>query len=236
MSHNGLSLKDIEALRRIDSCTLANAIERLKVRPRSEGFVQGVISCKSPALPPVVGYAVTGSVRASTPPVNGHCYFDHIDWWHYVTSVPAPRVVVMLDADDPPGIGALFGEVHARICVALECAAYITNGAVRDLPAIETMGFHLFAGSLSVSHAYAHIVDFGHPVEIGGLTIRSGDLLHGDIHGVQSVPVEVARQLPAVAEEVLAEEQEIARMCMAADFSIDQLLSRMRAHSEGKKC
>jgi len=236
MPHNGLLPHELEALRRIDSCTLANAIELLNVRPRSEGFIRGVISCEFPRLPPVAGYAVTGRVRSSSPPINGHCYYEHAEWWRYVASVPAPRVVVLLDADDPPGSGALFGELHARICMALNCVAYITNGAVRDLQAIETLGFQLFAGSRSVSHAYAHVVDYGQPIEIGGLIIHSGDLLHGDVHGVQSIPLPAARQIPELAAQVLQDEQAFVRMCLDANFSIDRLVSKIREHDEAKKC
>ena len=177
MSTTGTLPEDLEALRRIDSCALSNAIGLLNVRPRNEGFIHGTVHCMFPGLPAVVGYAVTGRMRSSSPPISGRCYYDHVEWWRYLASVPAPRIVVVLDADDPPGIGALFGELHARVSMAMNSVAYITNGAVRDLPAIEKLGFQLFAGNSSVSHAYAHMVDFGHPIELGGLRIHSGDLL-----------------------------------------------------------
>jgi 4-hydroxy-4-methyl-2-oxoglutarate aldolase len=163
-----LAATDVEALRRFDSCTLSNAIELMNLRPRNEGYLrEPVVSCKFPQLPPVAGFAVTGIIRSNSQPVHGHYYYDHIEWWRYVASVPAPRVLVLLDADDPPGAGALFGELHARISMALDCVAYISNGAVRDLPIIERLGFQLFAGSVSVSHAYAHVADFGREVKIG---------------------------------------------------------------------
>ena len=76
------------------------------------------------------------------------------------------------------------GEIHATIGMALKCVGCVTNGAVRDFPAVEAMGFQMYAGNVSVSHAYAHIIEFGEPVEIGGLKISSGDLLHGDRHGI----------------------------------------------------
>ena len=89
------------------------------------------------------------------------------------------------------------GEIHAAIGIALNCVGCVTNGAVRDLPAVEAMGFQLFASRTSVSHAYAHIVEFGEPVEIDGLKISSGDLLHGDRHGVLTIPLSIATQIPA---------------------------------------
>ena len=223
MSENGLSRECLERLRRFDTCTLSNAIERLNVRPRNEGFVIGATHCQFPKLPPVIGHAVTGRIRSSMPPVKGGWYYEQIDWWRYLVTVPPPRIVVMQDADRLPGSGALFGEVHARICRALDCAAYITNGAVRDLPAIEALGFQLFAGSLAVSHAYAHVVEFGERVEIGGLRISSGDLLHADLHGIHAIPSEIAPALPDAAERVLLQEQELFRICDDKDFSVDRL-------------
>jgi 4-hydroxy-4-methyl-2-oxoglutarate aldolase len=236
--HHGKSLspEDLEALRRFDSCTLANAIEVLNIRPRNEGYIQDTVSCVFPKLPPVAGYAVVGKMRSASPPVEGHWYYDHIDWWRYVASVPPPRIIVLLDADSPPGTGALFGELHARICMALNCVCCITNGKVRDLPAIGQLGFQLFSAGLSVSHAYAHVVDFGHPIEIGGLRIHSGDLLHGDLHGVQLVPPEFATKLPEIATQVLREEQTFIQVCLDGNFSIERLAKAIREHAEGRPC
>src|SRR5580658_9784855 len=130
---------NLDALRRFDACTLANAMERFRVRPRNEGFTSGA-TCRFPHSPPIAGHAVTGRIRTYMPPITGKCYYDHIEWWRYLETVPAPRVVVLQDIDNRPGFGALFGEIHARICLALSCVAYITNGAVRDLQAIESLG------------------------------------------------------------------------------------------------
>ena len=117
----------------------------------------------------MVGYAATGRIRTASPPMTHRCYYDRMDWWNYVASLPEPRVMVLQDADPKPGVGAFVGEIHATIGVALNCVGCVTNGAVRDLPAVEAMGFQLFAGNVSVSHSYAHIIEFGEPVEIGGL-------------------------------------------------------------------
>ena len=109
--------------------------------------------------------------------------------------------------------------MHVNILRALGCVGAVTNGAVRDLPAAEELGFQLFAGSVSVSHAYVHIVEFGTPVEIGGLKIQSGDLLHGDLHGVQSIPLDIAGKIPPVAAEIVARDQAIDRAVPVARIS-----------------
>jgi regulator of RNase E activity RraA len=129
----------------------------------------------------------------------------------------------------------MFGEIHARICRALDCVAYVTNGAVRDLPGIEALGFQLYAGSVSVSHAYAHVVEFGAPVEIGGLRVSTGDLLHGDLHGVHMIPRQIACELPRVAEQVLVQERELFELCDKKNFSIDLLMAKLEEQRAAHK-
>jgi 4-hydroxy-4-methyl-2-oxoglutarate aldolase len=233
-SRESLSDVDLERLRAFDTCTVSNAIERLNVRLRNEGFVSGAVRCRFPDLPPMVGYAATGRIRTGSPPMARRCYYDRMDWWTYVASLPKPRVIVVQDADGQPGLGAFVGEIHAAIGVALDCVGCVTNGAARDLPAIKTLKFQVFAGKLSVSHSYAHIIDFSEPVEIGGLKIRSGDLLHGDRHGVLNIPLESAARIPAEASAILAEERELTEFCRSAEFSLEELEKRLRQAPE--KC
>lgn len=222
-TNTGISSELLKFLNTTSTCTVANAIETFSVRMRDEGFVHGATRCLFPLLQPVAGYAITGRVRTSSPPIANLCYYNRMDFWDYLASLPAPKILVMQDADRIPGTGALFGEIHARIAKALGCVAYITNGTVRDLGALNELGFQCFAAGTGVSHAYAHIIDFGEPVEIGGLRISSGELLHGDCHGVQSIPAEIAGRLPEAAAKIVARELELIRLCASPDFSLQKL-------------
>jgi 4-hydroxy-4-methyl-2-oxoglutarate aldolase len=168
----------------------------------------------------MVGYVAMGRIRTVSPPMTHRCYHDRMDWWNYVASLPEPRAI-MHDADPKPGAGAFAGQKHAAIGLALRCVGCVTSGAVRDLPAAEAMGFHLFAGSVSVSHTYAHIIDFGEPVEIDRLKIRSGDLIPGDCHGVLTVPVEIATDVPAEASKLLAEDRELTEFCRSSELALE---------------
>ncbi len=218
-----LAPAQIEALRRLDSCTVANAIESFESRLHNEGFADTSIRCQFPRLPPIVGYAVTIKIHGANPPIGRRTYIDRTDWWDHVLTVPEPRILVVEDASSKPGLGALLGEVHVNILRALGCVGAITNGSVRDLPAVERLGFQLFASGPSVSHAYVHIVEVGTPVVVGGLTIRTGQLLHGDLHGIQTVPMGIASGLPDAAARQIAADRALIGLCRSPEFSLKRL-------------
>jgi regulator of RNase E activity RraA len=222
-----MSKSTVEALQHFDSPTISNAVEQFHVRTRNEGFVNGSVRCIFPQMPPRAGYAVTARVRTSSTPMSGRCYYDRMDWWLYLQTIPAPRFVVLQDVDHVPGVGALVGEVHAAICTAFQCSALLTNAAVRDLPGVLRTGLQMFAGSVAVSHSYAHIVDFGEPVEVGGLQIKPGTLLHGDQHGVVGIPADIAGQVPKVAGDLLASEKALIDFCQSSQFSHATLSERI---------
>lgn len=215
----------IAELRHLDSCAISNAVETFDVRLRNEGFTDARIRCVFPEMPPVVGYAVTAAIRCSTPPAVGHVYGDRTDWWNDILKTPGPRIVVVQDVDDNPGLGAFVGEVHAYILRALGCVAYVTNGAVRDLPSVRESGLQLFAAGTSPSHAFVHLVGFGEPVNVAGLSIAPGDLLFGDGHGVLSIPPAVAPAVPSVAADMRRKERKVIEYCRSGDFSLEQLRS-----------
>jgi 4-hydroxy-4-methyl-2-oxoglutarate aldolase len=133
--------------------------------------------------------------------------------------------------DDPPGRGAFVGDMHAAILKALGCVGYLTNGAVRELPSVHMMGVQLFAGSVAVSHAYAHIFEIGAVISVGGMEVRPGDLLHGDRHGVLTVPGEIAAKVSAVAGRLQQGEHRIIDFCQSKDFSVAKLREVMKTLS-----
>jgi len=224
-----LAPEQLEALRRLSTCAVSNIVETFDVRLRNAGFADASIRCLFEDFPPIVGYAATARVRTSVPPMHGHNYFDRTDWWNAILKIPAPRVVVVEDVENKPGLGSFVGEVHANILGALGCVAVVTNGAVRDLPQVRSTGFQFFAGNVAVSHAYAHVFQFGTSVEIGGLRIEPGDLLHGDQHGILKIPFEIASGIPAVARKLQEREQRVIAMCRSADFSLPKLRELFRS-------
>jgi 4-hydroxy-4-methyl-2-oxoglutarate aldolase len=212
----------IDALRKISSPSVANAIETFKVRPRNQGQMSSEIRTLFPEMGPLVGYAVTALIRAEPEPRQGHRASTY-GWWDHVLSIPAPRVIVVHDLDEPRGQGAQWGEVQANIHRALGCAGAITDGSVRDLDEVRALGFQFAAAHVSVSHAYVHMVDFGLPIKVGGLWVTPGDLVHADHHGVVTIPHDIAARIPEAVAAVEADERKIIGLCQDPDFSVDRL-------------
>ena len=209
----------LEQFRRLSTCVVASAIETFHVRLPNTGFADSGIRCIFEDQPSMIGYAATARMRSSNPRMEAtksYDYYDRTDWWNDILSIPAPRVVVIEDVDDPPGLGAFVGEVHANILIALGCVGIVTNE------------FQMFAGNVSVSHAYAHVFDFGGKVEVGGLVIRPGDLVHGDCHGVQTIPNEIADRVPALAREIRQRRHQLIGLRRSADFSLEKLRQVIR--------
>jgi len=209
---SSLTREQIEQLKTFETCLIADAIESFGVRLRNEGFAIGGFRCLFKNLPPTVGFAATCKLRSADPPIVGSRYEERTDLWKHIASIPAPRVIVMQDIDDPPGTGAFVGMVHANILMALGCVGAITNGTARELPGIEASGFQVFARRLAISRAYIHVVEYGGPVEVGNLVIQPGDLIHGDRHGILTVPPELALKLPAVAKAIWEKKQQVINL------------------------
>ena len=101
---------------------------------------------------------------------------------------------------------ALWGELMSTRAIKLGAAGAVVNGYVRDTKSILKMNFPTFCfGSYGQDSAPRYkVVDFRVPIEIGGVLVRPGDILFGDIDGVCVIPAEAA-------EDVFANSLEKAR-------------------------
>ena len=216
---NLLTAEQLNELKKYATPSLSNGIETFKLRRRNQGFMSSDIKCAFPDMPPMIGYAFTVKIRAmheAEQPRNVN------EYRRAVHAAPGPKVIVIQDLDDQV-VGSFWGEVNGNIHKALGAVGTVTNGGVRDLNEVRALGFHFFARHILVSHAYVHLEDFGSPVEVGGLTIRPGDLLHGDLHGVLHIPHEIAPALAQATAEVERKERIVINACQSPDFSIEKL-------------
>ncbi len=207
-----LSEHDIELLREFDTPTVCNVIELFQVRPQNAGYMDGRIRCCFSGLPPMVGYASTATFRAAAAPRQAGEYGSLEDQVKLFDEIPEPAVVVFQDLDDP-AVAATFGEVMTTIYHSFGAAGLITSGAARDLDQVRAFQFPCFSNGVICSHGYPQILDLHVPVQVGGVLVCPGDLLHGDVNGVTTIPHEIASEAAHACEEFVQTEEVILDYC-----------------------
>jgi regulator of RNase E activity RraA len=209
-----LSASTLKKLAQYDTPTICNVIELFEIRPNKEGYMDGRIRAAFPEMPPMVGFAATATFRSASPP-SKTSYIALESQVELFASLPGPAVVVFQDLDDPP-VGATFGEVMCSTYKAFGSVGLITSGGGRDLLQVKALSYPVFSGSTICSHAYCQTLDVGAPVRVGGLTVQTGDLLHGDANGVSSIPLNLASEISDVAEEFVAAENHVLQYVKAS--------------------
>lgn len=118
----------------------------------------------------------------------------------YVASGSSPR-------------SALWGELMSTRALKLGARGAVVNGYARDTKAIRQMNFPTFAfGSYGQDAGpRSKIRDFRVPLEIGGVRIRPGDIVFGDIDGVLAVPREAEDEVFRRALEKARGEKTVKR-------------------------
>jgi regulator of RNase E activity RraA len=175
-------------------------------------------------LPPVAGIVATARVRSRAPNTKppAEAKKTRIGYYEYISAAPKPTVCVIQDMDDPPGLGAMFGEVNVAVHKALGISAVITNGSMRDLDVIDPW-FPLYAGCITPSHAFIHTVDFDTEVEIYGQKWSPGDYIHLDRHGAVKIPSDKLAETVEAVGLVIRKEAPILKAAKSPGFSIDVL-------------
>jgi regulator of RNase E activity RraA len=226
---NLLTSEQIAALQAIDTPTICNAIERFEVRGRVEGFLGLDIRCLLPEQGVMVGYAVTATVDSTTPEARQ----DERAWQQWVEAMaaaPKPGVLVFQDVGPQPRKSAHFGEVMGTLSKRLGMVGLVTNGGVRDILEVKRLGLHYFAAGLVPAHGRPRLLEINVPVTLDGVRIEPGDLLHGDINGVTTIPHAIAGQILAAVEQVRADESELMAYLNGPEFSVEGYFKRRSTH------
>jgi 4-hydroxy-4-methyl-2-oxoglutarate aldolase len=213
-----LTPAQIDALRRIDSPTIANAIETFEIRPRVSGYVGYDIRCIFPELPPTVGYAVTCTVDSTT---EGRRGIGFNELYKLLVNAPKPAIVVMQDVGSDRLHSCHAGEVMATTMKRLGAVGILTDGGLRDVNEVRNLGgFQYFCAGLVVSHGNPICVSVGDEVTISGMTVKMGDLLHGDANGVVHIPDACAAEVTDAAYRTWEREADTLRRINSPDFTV----------------
>lgn len=216
----------VEYLKSVDTPTLCNAIELLGVRKHHEGFTPLEIRCLFPELGRMVGYAVTAQVETYTQmePRDNALF---VDLYALVASSPKPAVVVLQEIGGMGNYAAHAGEVMSTIFQRLGAVGLVSDCAVRDIPEVRRLGFHYFARGSVASHANFRLARVGVPVQICGLVVKPGDLLHGDENGLALVPREKRELVAEMVERVRAREGSLLEYVRSPQFTLEGLRGRI---------
>jgi 4-hydroxy-4-methyl-2-oxoglutarate aldolase len=217
-----LTSAQLEALRAIDSPTVANAIERFKIRPRVEGYAGHALRCAFPRLGTMLGYAVTCTADTTTEGRRNPAGLFPL--WETLEAAPKPAVLVMQDVGPDPQRSCHMGEIMATIAKALGAVGCVCDGGLRDVLEVEALGgFQYFCAGFVVSHGNPVLCEINVPVTVAGMKVQPGDLLHGDINGITVVPDNVAARVADEALLVRAAEQVILDLARAPGFTVARL-------------
>ena len=216
MSELPFSTIDLEILKRWDTPTICNALEHVAAGRRAIGFTVEPMVAAHRKLPPIVGLARTGLIRAKEPPAGP--IPPRADWYDYVAAKDFPTIAVIQDIDDRPGYGAFWGEVQSTVHIHLGVLGCVTNGSFRDLDMLAP-DFQILGGRIGPSHAHVHIVQRNCDVNVFGMLVHSGDVVHADFHGAVVIPRDAVKLLPNAVELVARRERVILDMAKTPGFT-----------------
>lgn len=215
-------------LRKFDTPTICNALEIAAPERRGYGYTVRPLVCARPSLPPMVGFARTATFSSMRPtrrsPKEARAH--RLEYYRMFTEGPQPTVAVIQDIDDIPGYGAHWGEVNSAIHKGLGCLGCVTNGSMRDLDMLAE-GFQICAGVVGPSHAFGHVEEYGVTVNIHGMLVSPGDLIHADLHGAVAFDVKLVDDVLKAVDLMIRREAKILDAARAPGFDIDKLAQAM---------
>lgn len=200
--------KLLALLREVDTPTVCNSIEVAQGKRGFDRFTRGTVLCSDAAAGAIVGYARTAKIAALEPPSEPveTIKVRRMDYYRYMSEGPRPAVAVVEDIDFPTCVGAYWGEINTTVHKGFGVSGTVTNGVMRDLGDMPC-GYPVVAGSIGPSHGFVHVREFDTPVEVFGLRVSPGELVHADRHGALVVPQDVVPKLYDAIETMQASEQ-----------------------------
>jgi len=197
----------LRQLLEFDSALLANTLIYVDPTPAEEIYIGGSIQCQTPGIGPMVGIAVTCEIDSSSP--GGTFQMDpYYTQLEQIQQMKEPVVWIVKTVGSRPDHECVLGDGMAKLLYAAGCIGVVTDGGLRDVAGYASVPFHAFAKGRVIHHTPYRFRAFNQPVEVGGLTIHPGDVIHGSAEGVIRIPKAALDLLPANAVQMRAFEHE----------------------------
>lgn len=209
----------LKLLQRVDTPTVCNAIEVAEGQRGFDAYTRGTLLCSAPESQAMVGYARTARIAAVNKPLEPPEVIRQrrMDYYRYMSEGPRPAVVVVEDLDYPDCVGAFWGEINTSVHKGFGLAGTLTNGVMRDLGDLPA-GYPVVAGSIGPSHGFVHVREIDCTVNIAGLMVQPGALIHADQHGAVAIPEAVVPTLALAIGQLLDTEKLILEPAQSYGF------------------
>lgn len=197
---NAASAALVDRLRVLDACAVSDALDTLGLPGAVTGLApQGRVDR------PTAGRVRT--VKAGPKSATGAAV-------HIATPLVAGAEagdVVVIDNKGRTDVSC-WGGLLAEAAVQRGIAGVIVDGACRDVQESEEAGLPLFARAAVPVSARGRIVQesMDEPIQVGTVSVRSGDLVIADWNGVVFVPADRAEEVLELAERILVRETAMA--------------------------
>jgi regulator of RNase E activity RraA len=231
-----LSPTVLDRLRACDTPTICNAIEVAQGRRGFSGFTKRTMYWAGPPNARIVGFARTAHIAGNAPPQEPADVLRarRMAYFRAMADGPRPGVAVVEDIDGDAALGAWWGEVHARVHGdVFGLSGALTNGLMRDLGDLPP-SFPVLAGGIGPSHGFVHVRRIGEPVELFGLSVAEGDLVHADRHGAVAIPPEVLPDLEAALDKLAASEALVLDPIRAGNVSLSEFEAHWAAFEKAR--
>lgn len=208
----------LRQLMEFDSALLANTIGYIDPTPAHEIYMGGSIACQTPSIGPLVGVAVTCEMDSSSPGGEWQMerYYEQVE---QIREMKEPAVWVVKAVGSRPDHECILGDGMAKSLYSVGCAGVVTDGGLRDVAGFMTIPFHAFAKGRVIHHCALRIRSINQPVEVGGIVVRPGDVIHGSAEGVIRVPPSCLEPLTERAAKMRAFEHEAHAISRQPDIS-----------------
>jgi len=182
------------------------------------------------ARSPVVDFPliqVLPGSRAAGPARTVRCGQNDNLMVHAAVAEALPGEVLVLTMPEPAPF-ALIGELLATQAKGRGVAALLVDAAVRDVDELRELGLPIWARYIRVNGADKRVPGtIGEPVEVGGATIRQGDVVVLDTDG--AVVVEAGRLEEVLAAARARAEREVEKRAKLEAGALSYDLDGLRA-------
>jgi 4-hydroxy-4-methyl-2-oxoglutarate aldolase len=209
----------VEQLRDFDTPLIANTIGAIDPTPAHEYYMGRSIRSVTPSLGPTVGIAVTCRVDSSSP--GGESETE--PFWRQLeemSRLAVPVVWVVQAVGSRPEHECVVGDGMAKVLHTVGCTGVVTDGGVRDIAGLQSVPFAAYCRGPTVHHTALRFLGAGEPVELGGITVRPGDMIHANAEGVIRIPHACLDRLPESAARMRLFEHETHIQWRRTDLTV----------------